>query len=222
MSCASDDDDDDDDYYYYDHDDDDDDGEDEDDDDDGDDGDGDRDGDGDDVGEDEEDEEEDEDEDGDEDRDDHDEDAEEDEKEEEEEDHDDHDEDDDDDDDGGDDDERHAYWLATRRLIPEDYPKLLSAAEAANELISEHGENVHYLAAKKIYEVGIRTLALRNGRRYWTCTSAAIWDGPARLQPQAANELISEHGENVHYLAAKKIYEALSPRKRSSLHLPPL
>lgn len=62
-------------------------------------------------------------------------------------------------------------WLATRRLIPEDYPKLLSAAEvriiearkeeitdkAANELISEHGENVHYLAAKKIYEAAAKS-----------------------------------------------------------------
>ncbi|CAE7288136.1 unnamed protein product, partial [Symbiodinium sp. KB8] len=61
--------------------------------------------------------------------------------------------------------------LATRRLIPEDYPKLLSAAEvriiearkeeitdkAANELISEHGENVHYLAAKKIYEAAAKS-----------------------------------------------------------------
>eukprot|EP00913_Durusdinium_trenchii_P023004 g21599.t1 len=57
-------------------------------------------------------------------------------------------------------------WLLARRVIPEDYTKLLSAVQAriseaqkeqftdevARAVISEHGDNVHYLAAKRIYE----------------------------------------------------------------------
>lgn len=56
-------------------------------------------------------------------------------------------------------------WLLARRVIPEDYTKLLAAVqvrvaeaqkeqisdEAARKLMSQH-EEVHYLAAKKIYE----------------------------------------------------------------------
>ena len=30
----------------------------------------------------------------------------------------------------------------------------MAVREAASELIAEHGENVHYLAAKQIYEAG--------------------------------------------------------------------
>ncbi|CAJ1344954.1 unnamed protein product, partial [Effrenium voratum] len=61
-------------------------------------------------------------------------------------------------------------WLLGRRAIPEDFPKLLAAVQArvheaakeqvvdkaARALIQE-GDNIHYLAAKEIYEAILRS-----------------------------------------------------------------